>query len=279
MLEIKRYLMISWRPLHALPIHNIARADVATTMGDIVKRGRVSAGRARAALSSLFAWAIAQGLVEANPVIGTENPDPGVRRERVLSDAELVAIWSALPDKHDYGRIIKLLVLTAARREEVGGMCWTELHDDGTWTVPASRTKNGRAYTLTLPPLAWRIIEDVPRRASNDHLFGESSRGYRNWTEAKRALDKRCGVAEWTVHDLRRTAATGMATLGVQPHIIEAVLNHVSGHKGGIAGIYNRATYAREIRTALAMWADHIASITQHTERRIIPIRENSCLE
>jgi integrase len=124
--------------------------------------------------------------------------------------------------------------------------------------------------------MAWDIIAAVPRRNFNEHLFGKGKEGFNNWSVPKIALDKRSGVMGWTIHDLRRTTATGMADLGVQPHVIEAVLNHVSGHKRGVAGIYNRSTYGREMKTALALWADHVASITTDTERKIIPIREVS---
>ena len=106
-------------------------------------------------------------------------------------------------------------------------------------------------------------------------LFGRKE-GFTNWDFAKKALDQRSGVTGWTIHDLRRTCATGMAELGVQPHIIEAVLNHISGHKAGVAGIYNRSSYEREVRNALALWADHVTSITQQTERKIIPISRAS---
>ena len=99
------------------------------------------------------------------------------------------------------------------------------------------------------------------RRNTTDFLWGK--RGFSDWNGAKHELDERLSIADWHLHDLRRTSATQMAELGVQPHIIEAVLNHVSGHKGGVAGIYNRAKYADEMRAALQRWADQIEAIVR----------------
>jgi Phage integrase family len=120
------------------------------------------------------------------------------------------------------------------RRNEVGSMTWTELdRATGKWRTPGSRTKNHRDHELTLPSMAWGVIDRVPEREGYDYLFGRRH-GFTGW-QRKSQLDKRSGVTGWTIHDLRRTAATGMANIGIQPHIIEAVLNHVSGHKSGVA--------------------------------------------
>jgi integrase len=148
-------------------------------------------------------------------------------------------------------------------------MTWSELdHERGTWTILGERTKNHRAHTLALPAAAWSILDTVPRRG--EHLFGR--RGFTNWGVTKVALDERCGIAPWTLHDLRRTTATRMADLGILPHVIEVVLNHVGSRKG-VVGIYNRSSYEREARAALALWADHVRSIVEGGERKIIPMR------
>jgi integrase len=258
------YLLRHWKPLHRMPVHKIERRDIAAHLGG----APVAAARARSTLSVVFAWAIAEGLIDVNPTVGTKKPDEDARpRERVLSDEEIAAVWRSC-DGFDYGRIVRLLILTGARRQEVGGMTWSELHERGTWTIPAERSKNGRAHVLPLPALAWSIIEAVPRRG--DYLFGR--RGFTNWGVTKVALDARCGIAPWTLHDLRRTAATRMADLGILPHVVEAALNHVGSRKG-VAGIYNRSPYEREVRAALALWADHIRSIVEDGERKIIPLR------
>lgn len=276
--EIARYLLITWKPLHSLSVFKISRRHIAARVADIeVENGAVSAARARTALSTLFNWAIREGLdIPANPVHGTNRPEQPKSRERVLSDVELAEIWKACGDD-DYGRILRLLILTAQRRDEVGGMQWSELDTAAKqWILPSARTKNHREHVLPLVPAALILLP--PRRADRHHIFGDGPRregdqhrGFSGWSKSKAALDARILAARnkaeadaeplphWTVHDLRRTAATVMADrLGVLPHIVEAILNHVSGHRGGVAGIYNRARYQAEMRAALKLWTEHL---------------------
>ena len=269
--EAERYLLKSFRKLHALPVHTITRRDVAVVLSDLAIKAPIAAGRGRAHLSALFTWAAGEGLLDGdNPVAGTNNPGPVVARDRVLSDSELAGVWNSCSD-NEGGRIVKLLILTGARRDEVGGMCWGELdRSNGTWTIPAGRTKNRREHTLTLPGLAWSIIDATPRRQFNDRLFGIGARGFNNFHKTKAVLDNRCPIAPWRFHDVRRTVATRMADIGIQPHIIEQVLNHQSGHKAGVAGVYNRSAYTREVKNALAIWADHVASIVSGEEKKIL---------
>jgi integrase len=202
-----------------------------------------------------------EGLAETNPVIGTNKAAEEVSRDHTLSPAELKAIWSHCRDD-DYGRIVRLLILTAQRREEVAAMAWDELDLAGAlWAIPKARTKNGLPHDIPLSRPALEIVEAVPHRDGRALVFGEGEGGFQGWSNAKTALDERIKesglkVRPWRLHDLRRTAATMMADkLGVQPHVIEAILNHISGHKAGVAGIYNRATYAKEKREALDLWA------------------------
>jgi integrase len=282
------YLQIHWRPLHGLPMHEVSRRDVASRLVEIVTaNGPVAASRARAALSSLFSWAVREGLCESNVVAATNEPAQPKSRDRVLTDGELAEIWAACRDD-DHGRIVKLALLTGARREEVGAMTWSELDlESGTLSIPGERTKNHRPHLIPLVAFALAVIEPVPRRDGNDHLFGKTANGFNGWAAAKYKLDARILEARrkaaekagkpldevkpmmpWRLHDLRRTAATSMADqLGIQPHIIEAVLNHFSGHKSGVAGIYNKAGYSAEKRQALALWADHIRSVVEGCER------------
>ena len=149
------------KSLHGMPVDSITRRDVAARLLVITREnGVVAASNARGALSELFTWALANGLAEANPIIGTARPRMPPR-DRVLSDIELAAIWRAAGDDN-FGRIVKLLMLLAQRRTEVGGICWSELDlKEGTWTIPSRRSKNGRAHMLPLPPLALEIIADV----------------------------------------------------------------------------------------------------------------------
>jgi integrase len=214
-------------------------------------------------LSAFFAWAMREGLTETNPVIGTSRPYDRGGRERVLSESELAQVWHAAGDDH-YGAIVKLLILTGLRREEIGGLRWSEVGlSAGLIQLPPRRTKNGRAHIVPLSDPAITLLRAVPRRAGRDLVFGLGSNGPSSYSKSKRALDQRLSIAPWVIHDLRRSVATHMAELGIQPHIIEAILNHVSGHKAGVAGIYNRASYDREKRAALDRWADHLLAAVE----------------
>lgn len=271
-------------PLHSTTITEISLMDVASRLNAITRNnGSVTSGRARSALSSVFTWAMQQGLMGAhpnNPVIGTKKPEDGKSRERVLTDAELAAIWWAC-NEDDYGRITRLLMLTACRREEIGGLRWSEIDlEMGVLTLPAARVKNKHEHKLPLLPMALSIIGAIPERVGRDHLFGDrSNMGFTHWSARKADLDARLGdkVAQWGLHDLRRSVATWMAGYGdVEPHIIEAVLNYYSGHRSGVAGTYNRARYERQIRAALALWADHLQSVVEGGERKIVPFHKTA---
>jgi integrase len=253
-----------FKALHPLAVGAVTRADVAACVRAIVhKHSGPTAAAARRALSALFAWSIAEGLLGdgANPVDGSHRPDDPTPRDRVLTDAELVAIWNAADPDSEYGRIVRLLMLLGARASEVGGMRWSELDlDADTWTLPAERSKNHRAHTVALPPAALDIIEAVPR-TDRDHLFGaRAGAGFTSWPWHKEQIDRRLADAAkpWRVHDLRRTVATRMADIGIEPHVIEAALNHYSGHRRGVAGIYNRSSYEGAVAAALERWADHL---------------------
>jgi integrase len=211
-LELKRHLLRNWEPLGRLPIKSLTRAHVAARIEVIAKKnGPFAANHARMALSSMFTWALRQGLAENNPVLATHRAIENVARDRVLSDAELVAVWNACRDD-DYGRIVKLLILTGQRRAEVGGIVEGEL-DLGArrWLIPSERTKNAKAHDVPLSDQAIEILRDAPRRAGTASLFSDSRHGFSGWSKAKTALDARAtGVEPWRLHDLRRTAATRM---------------------------------------------------------------------
>jgi integrase len=268
-------------PWHNRGIATITRTDVIERM-DVIERNHspYSARTARKVLSKLFVWAMGKAWVEANPVVGTMQPGTPSSRERVLTDAELVAIWRAcfqLPTRplrsswrandDAFGTIVHLLILTAARRSEIGGMRWSELDlNTGTWTLPAERSKNHRAHTIPLPQAALDILYTIPR-SEHDSVFGYNgnANGFGSWDKCKMKLEHLLGdnVQAWWLHDLRRTAATGMANIGVPPHVIEQILNHVSGHKSGVAGVYNRATYDQQVKAALERWANHVLALVE----------------
>jgi integrase len=205
-------------------------------------------------------------------VIGT-HVAPESPRERVLSIEELAAVWRLAGDDVR-GAIIRLLVLTACRAAEVGELRLSEIRDD-TIELPPERVKNARKHSIPLAGPAQSIIATIPRGQHGDYLFAH--RGFRSWSHLKRGLDGRlaaAGVAldPWTIHDLRRSAATGMADLGTQPHVVEAVLNHISGHKAGVAGIYNKAVYEKEKCAALGIWADHVVAAAEGRGSNVVSI-------
>jgi integrase len=261
------------KPLHGVPLDRISRKDIAARLLAVSKAsGAPTAIAFRSALSSLFVWAMRMGLTEHNPVVNSFKPPTPESRDRVLTDSELAAIWNALEDD-DYAKVIKLLVCTGCRRAEVGGMKWTEFRDDmSTWGLPKERAKNAKEHKLPVTPLMAGIIESIPRRDGFDLLFGRKH-GFTGWSIGKRALDKKLDLRPWTHHDIRRSVATGMANIGVQPHVVEQILNHQSGHKRGPAGIYNRSVYSNEVRAALALWSNHLRALIEGGERKVVPMQ------
>jgi integrase len=260
--ELVRYLRDYSAPLHRLCLGEIDRRRVAALLGEIeTASGSASRNRARSALSAFFAWCVAEGLLDTNPVAGTAKADEGGSRERVLTPDELRKLSHSLGADR-FSDIVRLLLLTGQRRNEIGWLRWSEIDLAARMVVlPPERTKNSRQHEVPLSSQALAILVGLPRRNSSEFLFG--SRGFSDWGHAKAKLDQHLPMGSWRLHDLRRTAATGMAELGIQPHIIEAVLNHVSGHKSGVAGVYNRATYGEPMRDALQRWADHVEALTR----------------
>src|SRR5262249_49779687 len=154
-----------------------------------------------------------------------------------------------------FGPMVKLLLLTGCRLREVSGMQRAELNG-ATWTIPGSRTKNKRAHVVPLAPSVIKVIESAPVIEGCKYVFSTNGRTpVSGFSKLKRRLDRAMGASSWRLHDLRRTAATGMADIGIAPHVVEAALNHVSGAKASVAGIYNRAQYSDEKLDALRRWA------------------------
>lgn len=269
------HLRKHWKELHIHDLRKVERRHVAAELGKIATNsGPVGANRSRAALSSFFTWAMGDGLADANPVIGTNKATDEIARDRVLNDGELGLIWRNAGGG-DYGAIVRLLILTGQRREEVGGMLWSELDlAAGVWRIGAARTKNARLHDVPLSAAAVSTLKGLTPREGRDRVFGAGDGSFSGWSKGKSALDSRVTKAlrqtdeaakltPWRLHDLRRTCATRMADLGVLPHVIEAVLNHVSGSRAGVAGVYNRSTYAAEKKAALTLWGDHVRDLVQ----------------
>jgi integrase len=248
-------------------------------------KGAAMTGRTAAYGRAAFAWAVKRGAVRVNPFAELPVAKGIAKRERALSDAEIAEIWRAAGDAASpYGTIVRLLILTAQRRGEVAGMPWGELSDDlVTWTLPGARTKNGAAHTVPLCTLARELLKAVLSDDANERhglvLPGAVGTPFAGWSKAKRALDKAIKDARakfaaaagtppaplvpWSVHDLRRTVATGLQRLGVRLEVTEAVLNHISGSRSGIAGVYQRHDWAAEKRAALEAWGAHVTSIVE----------------
>jgi integrase len=255
--ETKRHLEKQWKPLHGLALASIGCANVAAHVSTIAKgSGPVAANRSRASLSAFFRWAIGEGLCDHNPVAGTNKQDEAGPRERSLSDAEAAAVWLAAPD-NDYGRIVRLILLTGCRRAEIGSLQWPEVDlKEKTITLPGERTKNKRQHVVPLCDAALTILKDILQRGNREYVFGMGQGGYSGWSKSKREIDKTAKPrGEWTLHDLRRTVRTGLGKLGVQPHVAEAVLNHLPPK---LIRTYDRNTYATEKRDALERWAAHL---------------------
>ncbi len=283
--DLERNLLTDAKVLHGLQLDKIDRRDIAACLAAAAKNsGDATSNRLRTSLSGFFSWAIGEGLAAQNPVIGTNRKEEKAR-ERVLSPAELRSMWTALEDDH-FGAIMKLLALNGQRAGEVAGMRWSEIDLTGrSWLLPSDRTKNKRPHLVPLSDAAHAIIASQPRRVNHDGklrdlIFGHGEGPFSGWSNCKDALDARIVVAtesmlpHWVVHDLRRTFATHTAeVLKVQPHIIEVVLNHISGFKAGVAGVYNRATYEPEKRMALDRWADQLLAWIEGRESNVTTLQ------
>ena len=275
----------TWAGRH---VAEVRRADVADVLDAIKRRSPAVARATYAALRGLFSWCVERDLVAVSPCIGVTAPPRPEARDRVLSDDELRTIWAASDGLGVvFGPVVKLLMLTGQRRAEVAGMRWDELDlDAGKWRIPKERTKNGRAHEIDLGPEALRIIQAMPH--TSDHVFPARSQGAaRGFSATKRKLDalgegvlaeeapETEGLAAWRLHDLRRTAATGMAAMGFPPHVVERVLNHVSGVQSGLVGVYQRHEYRAERQAALLAWGAHVAAVIEGGEKasNVVPLR------
>jgi integrase len=258
-LTTMRFLKNYFKPLHGLALASIERHHVATQLNVIrLEHGPVAMNRARGGLSSFFNWAIGEGICKYNPVDKT-NKSEEQSRERVLENAELKTIWRSLPD-NDYGKINKLLILTAQRRGEIGEMRVAEFNRaERQIELPPERTKNGLPHIVPLSDAALAILESIDMEGRT-YVFGRNlSAPFSGYSKAKTELDLECKIEKpWVLHDYRRTGSTRMGDEGVFPHVVEAVLNHISGNKAGVAGTYNKAMYLKEKREALNTLASFI---------------------
>jgi integrase len=271
------------------PISEIDDHDIYSVVDETRRHGapgleRRSEGetesRARAlyaVLSVFFRWLRQHRRVDRNPCTDVHRPAAAKARDRVLTNGEIIKFWAATNTVGEpFGAVLKLLLLTGARLNEVTGMRHDELSEDGMqWMIPSNRTKNHRPHVVPLPPLARDILASVRRIENSDLVFTTTGKTpISGWSNVKIRLDALMGdLPHWIVHDLRRSTATHMAEIGIPPHIVEACLNHISGAKASVAGVYNRAQYSAEKKATFDRWAAHLEALVLGKPAAVVPLR------
>jgi integrase len=289
----RKYVLPEWGSRR---VQDVSRRDIVHLLDTIVDAGKpIAANRALADIRKFFNWCLDRSILDASPCVRIQPPATSKTRDRVLSDNELRLIWKAAERiGTPFGSVVQLLMLTAQRRDEVSGLRRAELKAGGElWTIPAARTKNGRAHDVPLIEAAQAIIASVPRMAGSEFVFTTTGKtAISGYSKAKERLDgvmldiarddaiergdhpEKVTIEPWRLHDLRRTAASGMARLGFPVHVIESVLNHVSGQVSGVTAIYNRHSYLPEKRRALEAWAAHVmALVSGERARNVVALR------
>lgn len=273
------------------PLPQINRSDIRAILRPL-KDKPATARYTFAVLRRLFRWAVSQGDLQSSPMDGMESPPAPASRDRALSDDELKIVWCASEGLgYPFRSLVRLLILTGARRDEIADLEWSEL-DLATrkWTLPAERAKNRTSLITALPDRAIEELEYLAKRAGREKdwprkgfvLSTTGKTGVSGFSRAKARLDKRIAkmakedgltVEPWRLHDLRRTLATGMQRLGVRFEVTEAILNHVSGSRSGVAGIYQRHDWASEKAAALQAWSDHLGLIlADNDQTNVVPL-------
>jgi integrase len=267
-------------------IQDITKRDVQDLLESIIRRGGgLTANRVLAAVRRLFNWAIEKSILTTTPVVGVEAPLPEKARDRILSDDEVRWLWLACDQLgYPFGAMAKLLLLTGQRRNEVAGMTWGELDlDKALWTIPGSRAKNSEKHEVPLSDAALLVIASLPWiKSDKGFLFTTNATTHvSGYSRAKAAIDKamlaiaresdpEVQIPGWGLHDLRRSAASGMAKLGIALPVTEKVLNHRSGSFAGIVGVYQRHDFAEEKRTALQAWANQVLATVEKQPANVV---------
>ena len=270
---VERELIPAWGNR---PIAEIGRRDVRDLIDGIADRGAViMARRTHGHLHRLFVWAVGRDIIASNPAADLPKPGSETRRDRVLSDDELAAVWKGAASLGvPFGPAHRMLILTGARREEIGRLRWSEIDGD-TIKLKGERTKNGEPHDIPLSAPARALLDSLPRFAGSDFVFSvDGSKHITAWSSAKEKLDCLVKIEPWRVHDLRRTVATGMQKIGVNLQTIETILGHTAGSRGGIVGVYQRHSFADEKRAALEAWGAHvIALIEGRAPGTVVPMK------
>lgn len=258
------------------PIATVSGDDARKVVTELANAGsRTMANRVHSTLARFFKWAAEpdQRLAERSPYAGYSKVAAEVARERVLSNTELAALWhTAGETDQPFGPIIRLLILTAQRRSEVTGMTDRELNlDRAEWTIPSDRAKNGDRHVVPLSQPAMAELAKVKRIGKNGLIFTTNGNAvYAGHHKAKARMDNVLGFNDaWRIHDIRRTATTGLIALGQQPATVDALLNHRSGTRAGVAGVYNRHQYRDEMELAAEVWGRFIVDVIAIDERRL----------
>jgi integrase len=277
--EVKRILDRDVIPVWGhRAVAELGRRDVLDLIDGIADRGAVTmARRVQAHLHRFFKWAVGRGILESNPAADLPKPGSEVRRDRVLSGDEIASVWRGCEQlAWPFGTAICSLLLTGARREEIGQLRWSELDgDSASINLRGARTKNAQPHTIPLSTVMSSLLNDVPRIGVSDYVFTTNGKTpVSGWSRAKDRLDQMAMIDPWRLHDLRRTVATGMQKLGVGLQVIEAVLGHVSGSRAGVVGVYQRHSFDAEKRLALEAWGAHVIDLIEGREPgKVLPLR------
>jgi integrase len=267
------YLEKHWKPLQKRPVGEITRKEIVALVHEMEEtRGAVTADRAKTVLSTFYRWAMDK-YVESNPCADIGNKASSGGRERVLSETELVAIWKAADDGSAFGKAVRLLMLTGARKMEVVGLMWPEVNTtQRLLELPAERVKIGKPFLIALSDPALEILSTVPAIVEQDRLFASfSASRYMDDFRAKLPAD----MEHWTLHDLRRSFSTHANEQGMAPpHIIDCAMGHIVGNK--VSRTYNRALYIAERRQLMDIWAQHIADLVAGRKRKVLPFAKQA---
>jgi integrase len=265
-------------------LSQITRPMIHEMLDEIIDRGApIRANRVFGRFRAMCRWAVGRGIIERSPCDGMKAPSPETRRDRVLDDDEIRLVWTACDAVGGQSRdLIRLLMLTGARRNEVAGMEWREIDLAArVWILPPARSKNGREHVVPLSAEAADIIAALPRVEGRRFMFSTSGRtSISGFSNRKIELDKAISeinggvsIPSWIIHDIRRSVATNLQKLGVRIEVTEAILNHVSGSRGGITGVYQRHDWAVEKRQALDAWAHRLDAIVSGAESNVVQLR------
>jgi integrase len=251
-------------------IHEISKRDVVEVISAIEQRGApAAANKTLKSIKTFLRWCVGRAVLEQSPAEGVPLPAKEVARDRVLDDPELAQlILAARKIGGPYGGIVELLALTGQRREEVARLNWQELDlKQRIWTIPKSRTKNGKAHVVHLSDQALAVLKRVDQRGPL--VFSRlGTKPFQEFSRAKSLLDQISAVSGWRLHDLRRTCVSGMARLGVAPHVADKILNHQAGTISGVAAVYQRHEFLAERKKALDIWGAHIGKLLKYAQAR-----------